>query len=590
MKTRLLASAFALLVSAAHAYDAQFFWPSGARSFALCLTTAQGAPALPSGGLADGAASWNAVAQASLADWAPSLVRTTLTSSLSSGSAGENNGSNEIQFSTSIYGEAFGDRVLAVTTYRYEGPSTPPARLIETDILINTRNLTWDSYRGSLRSAQDLRRVLTHELGHAIGLQHPDQATPTQSVAAIMNSVVSNTDAPTADDLAGARALYGQTLTTPVLSRQPSSVATTVGQYAALTFELNGGPPPAASLLQRYTWSFRPTGSSSFQEIFTYREPQYIMGAAQSYDAGTYRLSIFTPDTQITANSVAVTVAATTTSSATRLNNLSTRGIAGSGNRSLIVGFSLTGSGNRTILLRAIGPTLGTFGVAGALTDPVLDLRDASGNAITSVDNWGTQSSYNQRDIFAQVGAFSLPDGSLDSALVVSLAPGNYTAVVTPKSGTAEGIALVEAYDVDAGTNGSSRLSNLSTRGFVSTEGNILIAGFSVSGSAPRSFLIRGIGDSLTSFGVSATLDDPTLQLYDSNGRLLRLTDDWDDPAFLQSRLSTVFGQVGAFTPTDRQESALWVTLAPGNYTAHFAGFNASTGIGLLEIYEAPNP
>jgi hypothetical protein len=196
------------------------------------------------------------------------------------------------------------------------------------------------------------------------------------------------------------------------------------------------------------------------------------------------------------------------------------------------------------------------------------------------------------RDATARAGAFNLAPGSRDAVILASLDPGSYTAVTSSPAG-GSGVVLVEAYDADPVRDPTSRLSNLSTRGLVQTGTNSLIAGFVVSGPGPRTYLIRVAGDTLKSLGVSGTLDDPILTLFNAGGTAVRVDDDWDSPAATQPALRTAFAQVGAFAFSDRQESAMLVTLPPGNYTAQASG-NANNGatspigVALIEIYEMP--
>jgi hypothetical protein len=206
------------------------------------------------------------------------------------------------------------------------------------------------------------------------------------------------------------------------------------------------------------------------------------------------------------------------------------------------------------------------------LVDPVLELHGPSGFATIINDNWrDTQE--------AEIIATGLaPDNNSDSAIVVTLPPGNYTAIVRGKNNTT-GVALIEVYDLNQAA--ASKLANISTRAFVSTGGNILIAGFILGhGTLPDNVIVRGIGPSLSGLGVPNALADPTLELRDSNGALIRANDNWmADPA--QAALIMAAG----LAPANALESAIAETLPPGQYTALLAGVNDGTGIGLVEIY-----
>lgn len=263
-----------------------------------------------------------------------------------------------------------------------------------------------------------------------------------------------------------------------------------------------------------------------------------------------------------------------------RLVNLSVRGPAGAGADSLIVGFTLAGAGSKPLLVRSVGPTLVQFGVAGALADPQLRLFSAGGTQINQNDDWGGGAAL--AATFAAVGAFPLPPASKDAALSVALPAAGYSAQTTG-AGTTTGTVLIEAYDADPATT-AVRLTNLSARNRVGTGGEILIAGFVVSGSGTRNLLIRAVGPSLAQFGVAGTLADPRLQLF-SGSTLLTENDNWGGaPA-----LAAAFTQAGAFPLTAAtRDSALVVSVPAGSYSAQVSGVGSTTGVALVEIYELP--
>jgi hypothetical protein len=267
-----------------------------------------------------------------------------------------------------------------------------------------------------------------------------------------------------------------------------------------------------------------------------------------------------------------------------RLTNLSVRTSTGTAEQTLTVGFVLAGAPDKTVLVRAIGPTLADFGVTGALADPRLQLfSDLS--PLTANDNWAHpdtgDGSAAISATFAASGAFALPPDSLDAAVVRLMQGGSYTAQVTAASGT--GIALAEIYDTAPATG--ARLVNVSARAQVGTGGAILIAGFNVSGNVPKQILIRGAGPALTSFGVEGVLANPRLDLY-RDSTLLQSNDDWGGTG----ALSSAFTQVGAFDfgGGNSRDAALLVELPPGSYTAQVSGVGNSTGVALVEVYETP--
>ncbi len=250
------------------------------------------------------------------------------------------------------------------------------------------------------------------------------------------------------------------------------------------------------------------------------------------------------------------------------LLNISTRLDVQTGDNVLIGGFIITGTLPKKVIVRGIGPSLGTAGVSGALADTVLELHEPDGTVITN-DNWkDTQE--------AEITATTVPPkNDLESAIVATLDPGVYTAIVSGKNG-GTGIALVEAYDLDQ--TGDSQLANISTRGFVETGDNVMIGGFIVGGNT-GSVALRAIGPSLATLGVTDALVDPFLELHDSNGAVVASNDNWQDSADKQ-----VFIDNG-IAPTSDKESIILGTLVPGSYTVIVSGVGGGTGVGLVEAY-----
>jgi hypothetical protein len=252
------------------------------------------------------------------------------------------------------------------------------------------------------------------------------------------------------------------------------------------------------------------------------------------------------------------------------LANISTRMRVGSGDNVLIAGFIVQGSGNKRLIVRGIGPSLTTFGVPNALQDPTLELF--TGNTSLGVnDNW--QENPNAAEI---VTTGLAPANPRESALLITLAPGSYTAVLRGKNNSA-GVGLVEVYDLD--TNGPAKLVNISTRGFVLTGDNVMIGGFIITGNSPSLLVIRAIGPSLGSFGVPNPMADPFLELHDGNGGLIRTNNDWRDTQ------ETEIQNTG-LAPGNDLESAILISVTPGQYTAIVKGADGGTGNGLVEVYK----
>jgi hypothetical protein len=271
------------------------------------------------------------------------------------------------------------------------------------------------------------------------------------------------------------------------------------------------------------------------------------------------------------------------------LKNISTRGQVGSGANVMIAGFVVGGTAPKQLLVRAIGPTLSTFSLPGAVTGTQLQVFSGT-NLVASNTGWSSTPSnataVSNADL--QVGAFALPVGSLDSALVGTFAPGSYTAMVAGAGGST-GIGLVEIYDLDTYTPFTTRkLTNVSTRGVVGTGNNVLIGGFSINGVAPKRVLIRGAGPGLTALNVSGALATPHLQLYNNSQAVIRENFSWgngnDAGLVAEAEAST-----GAFSfQSGSADSAILIVLPPGTYTAEVSGANSTTGDSLVEVYEVP--
>jgi type 1 glutamine amidotransferase len=260
-----------------------------------------------------------------------------------------------------------------------------------------------------------------------------------------------------------------------------------------------------------------------------------------------------------------------------RVSNLSVRAVAGAGDQTLIVGFTVGETGSKQILLRGVGPSLAQFNVSGALGDP--QLRLFSGRTpIHQNDDWGGTTTLSTA--FAGVGAFALPPGSKDAALFVPLSSGQYTAQITSAAGP--GVALVEVYDSDRGAPAAT-LANVSARNPIVAGDNGLIVGFALTGLAEKTLLIRAVGPTLTS-SVTGALPDPKLDVF-RGSTVLQSNDDWGG----SSALSDVFSKVGAFPlPSNSKDAALLITLPPGAYTAQVSGVAGTTGVALVEMYELP--
>ena len=254
--------------------------------------------------------------------------------------------------------------------------------------------------------------------------------------------------------------------------------------------------------------------------------------------------------------------------------NISTRLGVGTGDDVLIGGFIITGNAPKMVLLRAIGPSLANANppVAGALADPVLELHEPDGTVVIN-DNWKDS----QEQAITDTG---IPPGNdLESAILETLAPGPYTAIMSG-SNNGTGVALIEAYDLETGSD--SKLANISSRGKVDSGDDVIIGGFILGpdGLPDARVVVRAIGPSLIEAGVTGALLDPTLELHDSSGNLMASDDNWRDDSAQEAEL-----EADGLAPTDDRESAIDTTLAPGAYTAIVGGKDGLSGIGLVEVY-----
>jgi len=271
-----------------------------------------------------------------------------------------------------------------------------------------------------------------------------------------------------------------------------------------------------------------------------------------------------------------------------RLGNISTRSFVQTNDNVMIGGFIVQGTGPKRVIIRAIGPELRQFGVPNALADTTLELHDQAGAVIATNDDWQTTmiggiiGSSQVSDIRNSGGA---PTNDLESAIIATLAPGRYTAIVRGYNDTT-GVALVEVYDLSP--DASSSLGNISTRSFVQTGDNVMIGGFIVQGTGPKRVIIRAIGPELTQFGVPSALADTTLELHNQAGALIASNDDWRNTILggiiLTDQVSDI--QSSGRAPTNDLESAIIADLPPGLYTAVVRGYNNTTGVALVEAYD----
>lgn len=268
-----------------------------------------------------------------------------------------------------------------------------------------------------------------------------------------------------------------------------------------------------------------------------------------------------------------------------RLINVATRGLAyGTGDRMLTAGFVIRGSAPKDVMIRAVGPTLKSFGLTGEMANPRLRLLKGQ-TPILDNDDWQTSGETEVGQAVIRSGTFPLSVGTKDSVILARLEPGGYTAQVYCDDPAASGLVLIEVYDSER--SAAPKLINLSTRGFVESGDKVLIAGVVVQGDAPKRMLIRAIGPRLKDYGVGEAVTDPEVSLYKGT-KFLTKNDNWGDSPDVAA-IPAAAASVGAFDlVAGSKDAAMIVYLAPGDYTVQVRGAGGANGIALVEVYELP--
>ncbi|HZZ59388.1 MAG TPA: hypothetical protein VFE31_16270, partial [Opitutaceae bacterium] len=276
-----------------------------------------------------------------------------------------------------------------------------------------------------------------------------------------------------------------------------------------------------------------------------------------------------------------------------RLINLSSLGLVQGTTNEMVGGFVVGGSGTEEVLIRGIGPALSGFGISSPVANVNLTVNDGAGNPIATNNGWSSGTAQNTQQLqaaFGQTGAFSLAAGSMDSAVLMNLGPGNYTAVINGVGG-ASGTGMVEIYEV---SSSGTRLLNLSSRAYVDNGANILTGGLTIGGTGAEKVIIRGIGPTLANFNQTSFVADPALKVIPAGGSPISASDDWSDST--DAGLAAAFQSVGAFalTPMSRDAAVLLTLPVPsgsvGRYTAQVYATDGNSGTGLVEVYEVPSP
>ncbi len=426
----------------------------------------------PNRTLSDGFTSFNASAENALLTWNNYMAHLKFSidrpSSLPPAS---DDADSSALFSSSVFGKSFGSGVLALTTRSYRDSG-----VTEADVVFNSA-YTWDSYRGALRPGViDFHRVALHEFGHVLGLDHPDEHS--QNVIAIMNSRVSNIETLQTDDIAGARTLYSfgpaylTATSSPNLVNLSTRGTTGLGENVMIGGFVIQGSQPASLVVRAVGHSLAAHGitnalpdptieihdsrgiiqssddwvdSTNARTIASYRlDPPNSRESAVYVQLAPGAYTAIVRDFEPTVTGTALVEVYDLHKTDARAINISTRANVGTGNNVMIGGFVVGAGAAKTVVVRALGPTVGDNGVVQFLADPTVELRNAAGTLIASNDDWGQ--SANAAAIRSENLAPKYP---AESALQTTLAGGaSYTAIVRGLNGTT-GVALVEVYDLN---------------------------------------------------------------------------------------------------------------------------------------------
>lgn len=396
----------------------------------------------------------------------------------------------------------------------------------------------------------------------------------------------------TASNAAGSATSSQVTLTVtsaslPAITTQPTSVAVVSGVTAVFSVAATNAPTS-------YQW--KRNGVNVPSTTTGANGAVLVLSAATAAQAGTYTVTVTNSAGSVTSNSATLTVAAS--GDVIRLSNLSTLTDITDAVPSFTVGTVVSGSGSKALVVRAVGPSLGDFGVSGTISDPKVELL-ASQTVVASNDNWRTPAytgAPNAAEVtaaMASVGAFPLTAASgLDAAIYgASLPARGYTVSVSGANG-ARGTVIAEVYDATPAssfTSSTPRLINVSVLKQVNS-GSSITLGFSVGplgGTTAKTILIRAIGPGLTALGVAGAMADPQLTLFDSNQAVLATSDNWAGDAAI-TRVTEGVAPGFVIRDANSKDAMLLVTLPPGGYTAKAEGVGGSSGLVIVEAYEVP--
>jgi hypothetical protein len=386
-------------------------------------------------------------------------------------------------------------------------------------------------------------------------------ATPSATATATPSATATATPSATATATPSATATPTPSATA---TATPSATATATPSATA-----TATPSATATATPSATATATPSATATATPSATATATPSATATATPSATATATPTITPSATPTPSPSATPTPTATPSPTPGQLLNIATRLRVQTDDNVLIGGLIVTGTDQKKVLLRAIGPSLSPL-FQGALANPILELYQGN-TLLARNDDWKDSQQ-------AEIEATTMPPHhELESAIVYTLPPGAYTAIMRGK-GAGTGIGVVEAYDLDQAAN--AKLANLSTRGFVDSGDNVMIGGMIAGGNGGGNIrvLIRALGPSLATFGINGALQDPTLELRDGNGALLRENDNWQ--ADQQGEIEATL-----IPPPNAAESAIVATLTPGNYTAVVRGKNETTGVALVEIY-----
>lgn len=364
------------------------------------------------------------------------------------------------------------------------------------------------------------------------------------------------------------------TTAAPRITTQPATQTVPLGSALSFTVAVTGSPTPS---IQWKKNGVNISGATS---------TTLTISSASYTSEGSYSVVATNSAGSVASSSAALTIIEETVNALTslltdlfsepgRLGQIAARAIPGTGSQALTLTVK-TVNASKNLLMRSVGPGLDPYTNSATLFDPKFSLY-SNGTVIASNDNWG--GAWSLATTFTRVGAFPLSSTSRDAALLKSVSPGTYQTVT---NGDNTGIALAEIYDADALHPPAGRITRLLAQAKVRTGEGVMVVGFTVIGDKLLKVLVRAIGPSLS--GVTGTLADPVMSLYKGSS-LLHKNDNWGG----SSTLASVFNTVGAAAlSTSSKDSAIYLTLAPGAYTAVVSGVNSTTGVARVEIYEVP--